>query len=69
MIRGYIAAHGGLAYLDVPSRRARQRRRRAAAAASILGMAAATGLLGSLTSARASPDAPPAPGPLQYIAF
>ena len=70
MIRGYMAAHGGLAYLETQTARAQRAQRRWTAAASILSMACAMALLGSLTQAdSAVASAPPAPSPLHLILF
>lgn len=63
MIRGYIAAHGGLAYLETPSRRAAVAHRRAAALTAILTMASAVGLLVAVTRDDPGGPAPPAPFP------
>lgn len=65
-----MAAHGGLAYLETPSGRARRTQRRLAAVAAILSMASATALLGAMAdSDRAVAGAPPAAGPLNFIRF
>lgn len=72
MIRGYMAAHGGLTYLETPPGRAQRTQRRLTAVTAILSMACATALLGALAKADeavASASAPPAPSPLLLIRF
>ena len=69
MIRGYLAAHGGVALVETPSRRAQRRRRRVLAVTSILGMAAATGLLGSLTQGTEASQGPVATRVFPSIPF
>ncbi len=70
MIRAYMTAHGGLAYLEGPTRREKIRRRRLTAVASIAAMASAAGLLGAMAPVeRPPPEAPPAPSPLSYFTF
>lgn len=70
MIRGYMAAHGGLAYLERPSARARRNQSRATAVTAILSMACATALIGVLAKTEtAAASAPPAPSLLLHIRF
>jgi len=70
MIRGYIAAHGGLAYVETVSRRAQRTRRRMVALTSVASMACAISLLGALTAPdHSGTGAPPAPSPLHLIRF
>ncbi|MDP2215449.1 hypothetical protein [Phenylobacterium sp.] len=65
MIRGYIAAHGGLAYLETHPRRTVIARRRAAALTAVLTMASAIGLLVAVT--RDEPRGPTPPDPFHLV--
>lgn len=70
MIRGYMTAHGGLAYVEGPTRRQKVRQRRLTAVASIGAMASAAALLGAMAPAeRPPPEAPPAPSAFSYFTF
>ncbi|OYW95391.1 MAG: hypothetical protein B7Z13_01980 [Caulobacterales bacterium 32-67-6] len=68
VIRGHLATHGGLAYVETLSARAQRTRRRLTAVTAILSMACATALIGALSQTdEAVASAPPAPSPLHFI--